>query len=147
VNKEKYILLVEDNPDDVALTELALQKNRINNRLVIAWDGEEALDYLFGCGKFASRDTADEPTLILLDLKLPLLNGLEVLKQIRANKQTCHLPVIVLTSSLEDKDQAESLELGANRYIRKPTGLTHFMEIIRQISKEWLDSNEYPSGR
>jgi two-component system, response regulator len=147
VNKEKYILLVEDNPDDVALTELALKKNRINNRLVIAWDGEAALDYLFGCGKFASRDTVDEPALILLDLKLPFINGLEVLKQIRTNKRTCYLPVIVLTSSLEDKDQAESCRLGANRKLRKPTGLTQFMEIIRQISKEWLDNNEHPSGQ
>lgn len=135
-------MLVEDNPDDVALTELALRKNRINNKLVNAWDGEEALDYLFSRGKFAGRDASDKPAIILLDLKLPLINGLEVLKQIKTDERTRYIPVITLSSSLEDKDLVESFRLGANCYIRKPTDLTKFMEIIRQIRDEWLDSGE-----
>lgn len=139
--RERYILLVEDNPDEVLLTELAFMKINLKNRLVKARDGEEALDYLFGCGKYADRDTSDEPSVILLDLKLPLINGLEVLQQLRSDDRTFHIPVIVLTSSLEENDQDESFRLGVNQYIRKPTGLSQYIDIIRQVKNEWLDND------
>jgi two-component system, response regulator len=135
---EKYILLVEDNSDDVALTELALKKSQIPNKMIVAWDGEEALDFLFHRGKFLSAESNGKPAVILLDLKLPMVSGLEVLEEIRANRSTSHIPVVVLTSSMEDRDQAESMRLGANRFIRKPTGYLQLVEIIQQIASKWL---------
>lgn len=135
---DKYILLVEDNPDDVALTKFALKKGQIFNRLVNVSDGEEALDFLFRRGKYADRDTDGNPLLILLDLKMPKLDGLEVLKQIRACKRTSCIPVLVLTSSTEEKDKSESIRLGANSYIPKPTGLTSLIEMLQQIKTDWL---------
>lgn len=136
--KEKYILLVEDNQDDVALTRLAFKKSQIASRLVVAYDGEEALDFLFCRGKYANRDTDDFPAIVLLDLKLPKVDGLEVLKQLRADKRTYRVPIIVLTSSTEEKDQSESRRLGADNYIRKPTGLTSLVGVLQQIKSDWL---------
>jgi two-component system response regulator len=138
-NNQKYVLLVEDNPDDVTLTQMAFRKNQITNRLAVVPDGEEALDYLFGRGKHAGRDLNDKPAVILLDLKLPFVNGLEVLRQIRAAKNTSAIPVIVLTSSLEESDQSESQRLGANAYFDKPVEFDRFLQIIQQIKTEWLE--------
>src|SRR4051794_22064518 len=118
--KPKIILLIEDNPSDIELTQRALIKSRIANELVVAEDGREALDYLFGHEKYADRDINDPPALILLDLKLPRVDGLDVLRQIRANPYTSRLPVVILTTSNEDQDVAQSYDLGANSYIRKP---------------------------
>jgi two-component system response regulator len=139
MSEGRYILLVEDNPDDVILTRLALEKNRIENKVVIAEHGEEALDYLFCRGKFTGRDPEDRPAVILLDLKLPLVDGLEVLRQIRRDQRTTLIPVIALTSSSMDTDQAECLRLGVSSYVRKPTSLIQFVDIIQQIRSEWLD--------
>jgi two-component system, response regulator len=136
---QKYVLLVEDNPDDVALTQMAFKRNRIANRLAVASDGEEALDYLFCRGKYAGRNLNDKPAVILLDLKLPFISGLEVLRQIRADKSTSSIPVVVLTSSLEDSDQSESQRLGANAYFGKPVEFDLFLKIIQQITTEWLE--------
>ena len=136
--KKKYILLVEDNPDDVALTELAVNKSQIPNKLVSVYDGKQVLDFLFRREEYANRETDDNPAVILLDLKLPKVEGLEVLRQIRADVDTRDIPVIVLTSSTEESDQSESRRLGANAYIRKPTGLTPLIEIIQQIKTDWL---------
>jgi two-component system, response regulator len=137
-SREKYILQVEDNPDDMTLTELAVRKSRISNRLVAVYDGQQALDFLFCQGQYVGRDCDDAPAVILLDLKLPLVDGLEVLRQIRADKRTHDIPVIVLTSSTEKDDQLESRRLGANSYIRKPTGLTPLIETLQQIKADWL---------
>lgn len=135
---DKYILLVEDNPDDVTLARMALKRSQITNKLVVVMDGEEALEYLFSLGKYADRDPQDKPAVIILDLKLPRIDGLEVLKQIRSNKHTSMLPAVVLTSSTEETDRAESQRLGADAYIPKPTGLTELTEVMRTISKNWL---------
>jgi two-component system, response regulator len=135
---DKYVLLVEDNPDDVVLTELAFKRGRITNKLVVAVDGQEALDFLFCQDKYADRNPAENPGLILLDLKLPYVSGLDVLKKIRADKNTSLIPVVILTSSIEDKDRTESFRLGANDFILKPTGLSLFVEAIQQISAKWL---------
>jgi two-component system, response regulator len=136
---EKYILLVEDNPDDVVLTELAFRKAQVANRLMKVTDGQEALDFLFYHGKYTDRKPVEKPALVLLDLKLPYVSGLDVLKEIRTDKNTSRIPVIMLTSSLEDKDKTDSLKLGANDFILKPTGLSLFVEIIRQIKAHWLE--------
>jgi two-component system, response regulator len=135
---DKYILLVEDNPDDVVLTELAFKKGHITNRLAVVVDGQEALDFLYSQGNYADRDPYEAPALVLLDLKLPYVSGLDVLKKIRADKNTSLLPVVILTSSIEDKDRTESFRLGANDFILKPTGLSLFVEAIQQISAKWL---------
>lgn len=142
--KKRIILLVEDNPDDEALTLRAFKKNNILNEVVVARDGAEALDFLFCKGKFASRDCNADPELILLDLKLPKIDGLEVLKEIRSNPKTKLLPVIVLTSSKEEKDILKSYELYANSYIRKPVDFVQFSEAIRQLGVYWLVLNETP---
>jgi len=139
---EKYVLLAEDNPDDVTLTEMAFKRGKVANKLEIVRDGREALDFLFGQCQYAGKDPNDKPALVLLDLKLPLVSGLDVLKEIRADKNTSSVPVIILTSSMDDSDQQESLKLGANDYIRKPTGFLQFIEIIQQIKTKWLNSNE-----
>jgi CheY-like chemotaxis protein len=135
----KYVLLVEDNENDVTLTEIAFEEARIPNKLKVVFDGQEALDFLFYRGGYTDRTPAEDPALILLDLKLPLISGLEVLKEIKTNKNTNRIPVIVLTSSIEEKDQTEAEDLGANDFIRKPTSFSLFIEIIRQIKAKWLD--------
>jgi two-component system, response regulator len=135
---DKLMLLVEDNEDDVTLTEMAFKKGQIPGKLAVVVDGQEALDFLFYQGKYADRIPVEDPTLILLDLKLPFISGLDVLKEIRANKNTNQIPVILLTSSMEEKDQADSNRLGANDFIIKPTGYSHFIEVIQQIKAKWL---------
>ena len=142
--KTKQILLVEDNPDDVKLTMRALQKSKILNEVVVAQDGVEALDYLFGTGKFEGRDTKVVPQLILLDLKMPRMDGLEVLNRIRADERTKLLPVVVLTTSSEDRDRIESYNLGANSYVRKPVDFNQFAEAVHQLGLYWLVLNEGP---
>jgi len=141
------ILLVEDNPSDVKLTQRALDQNQISNKLVHVEDGREALDYLFGTGQYADRDVRDVPTVVLLDLKLPKVDGLEVLKEIRANEDTRLLPVVILTSSSQESDIVSSYELGANSYIRKPVSFTQFAEAVRTLGLYWLLMNESPSGK
>jgi CheY-like chemotaxis protein len=140
----KIILLVEDNPADVALTRRALKKANILNEMLVARDGVEALDYLFCTGTYAGRDPCNLPELVLLDLKLPKVDGLEVLKQLRANLSTKLLPVVVLTSSKEESDLINSYELGCNSYIRKPVDFNQFAEAVRQLGLYWLVLNEIP---
>ena len=141
-NIEKTILLVEDNPDDELLTLLAFKDNNIVNEVTVVHDGQEALDYLFGTGQFKDRDLNKLPRVILLDLKLPKVDGLEVLKQIRSNLLTKHLPVVILTSSKEEIDIINSYHLGANSYIRKPVDFEQFSEAIKQLGLYWLVLNE-----
>lgn len=140
--EEKIILLVEDNPDDVELTIRALKKNNILNRMIVAKDGVEALDYLFGTGAHAGRNVKEMPVVILLDLKLPKIDGLEVLKRIRQNELTCLLPVVILTSSAEEKDKINGYKLGANSYVRKPVDFAQFREAIKALGLYWLIWNE-----
>lgn len=140
--KPKIILLVEDNPSDIGLTQRALAKSHIANQMIVAEDGQEALDYLFGSGQYAGRDLSELPTLILLDLKLPRVDGLEVLRQIRANKHTSRLSVVVLTTSKEEQDVAQSYDLGANSYIRKPVDFTQFAQAVEHLGLYWLVMNE-----
>ncbi len=142
--KEKRILLIEDNPDDETLTKRALEKNGIANQLVVARDGVEALDYLFGTGSCAGRDTSIQPQLVLLDLKLPKIDGLEVLKRLRADERTEALPVVVLSASDEAKDVIASYELGANSYMRKPVDFEHFIDAVGQLGHYWLVLNIAP---
>jgi two-component system, response regulator len=138
------ILLVEDNPNDEALTLRAFRKNNIGNDIVVVRDGEEALDFLHARGRFEGRGRDQLPLLILLDLKLPKVDGLEVLRHIRANDDTRHTPVVVLTTSDEDRDLALSYELGANSFVRKPVNFPEFMESVKQISMYWLIVNQLP---
>jgi CheY-like chemotaxis protein len=137
-------LLVEDNPDDELLAIRALEKNKIMNEVVVARDGAEALDYLFGAGAYTGRDMSVMPQIILLDLKLPKIDGLEVLRRLRNDERTKLLPVVVLTSSREERDLTESYSLGANSYIRKPVNFAQFTEAIRQLGLYWLVLNESP---
>jgi len=138
---QQAILLVEDNADDELLTLHAFKKNNIPNPIIVVRDGAEALDFLLGTGKYSSRDTSQTPALILLDLKLPKLTGLEVLKRVRANAQTRCVPIIVLTTSAEEQDLITSYRLGANSYIQKPVDLGHFVEVIRNLGVYWLEVN------
>jgi two-component system response regulator len=139
----KPILLVEDNPDDEALTLRALRKNNIKNEVIVARDGAEALDYLFGTGSYADREWAT-PQVVLLDLKLPKIDGLEVLRRIRADVAKALLPVVILTSSKEEQDLASSYRLGCNSYVRKPVNFEQFIEAARQLGLYWLVLNEAP---
>ena len=137
----KVILLVEDNPRDEALTLRALKKSNVCNEVVVARDGVEALDYLFGDGTSAGRETREMPQLILLDLKLPKVDGLQVLEKIRATERTRRLPVVVFTSSSEEEDLINSYNLGANSYVRKPVDFDQFLEATRQLGLYWLVLN------
>ncbi len=142
------ILLVEDNPDDVELTLRAFEENNITNDVVVARDGVEAMDYLFGSGEFADRDMSVMPVVILLDLKLPKVDGLEVLRRLRADDRTKLLPVVVLTNSREESDVVNGYKLGANSYVRKPVDIEQFNKAIRDLGIYWLLLNEpLPRGR
>jgi two-component system response regulator len=142
--QKKVILLVEDNPSDIGLTKRAFEKNHIQNELVVAEDGQEALDYLFGAGPYAGRDISIMPALILLDLKLPKVDGLEVLRRVRGHELAKRLPVVILTSSREEHDVAVSYDLGANSYIRKTVDFQQFAEAVRALDLYWLVLNEPP---
>jgi two-component system response regulator len=141
---DRSILLVEDNPDDVALTLRALKKNNIANQVVVASDGAEALDYLFGTGKHSGRDLGEMPAVVLLDLKLPKVDGLEVLRRLRTDERTKLLRVVILTSSKEEQDLMNGYKLGANSYVRKPVDFVKFVDAVRQLGMYWLVLNEPP---
>jgi two-component system response regulator len=140
------ILLVEDNEDDLALTLRALEKNHLHNEVEIVRDGQEALDLLFRRGAYASRPVDELPELVLLDLKVPRVEGLEVLRQIRADPSTQYLPVVVLTSSSQERDVVQSYQLGANSYVQKPVDFDDFIEATRQLGMYWLVLNKLPPG-
>lgn len=142
--KEKIILLVEDNPDDEALTLHALGTNKIGNAVVVARNGVEALDYLFGTGSYAGRDPHDHPAVVLLDIKLPKIDGLEVLRRIRADERTSLQPVVILTSSNEEEDRLKGYSLGANSYVRKPVDFDEFVRAAGQLGLYWLLINQSP---
>lgn len=141
---DKIILLVEDNPDDEALAIRALKRHHISNEIIVAHDGVEALDYLFATGIYAGRDISIKPAVVLLDLKLPRVDGLEVLRCLRSDERTKLLPVVVLTTSNEEQDMLNSYSLGCNSYIRKPVDFLQFSEAIRQLGMYWLLMNEPP---
>ncbi len=143
-NANRMILLVEDNPDDRELALLAFRETSIRNQVVTCSDGEEALQFLFATGAYAGRDTSVMPQVILLDLKLPKVDGLEVLKRLRADHRTRLLPVVILTTSMEQQDIVESYRLGANSYVRKPVDFSRFVEVSRQLGLYWLVLNEAP---
>lgn len=143
----KSILLVEDNPDDEALTLRALHKHNILNEVVVARDGAEALDYLFCTGAWAGRDPRLLPQVVLLDLKLPKIDGLEVLRRVRADERTRLLPVVILTSSNEEKDRVDGYGLGCNSYVRKPVNFDEFIDAVKQLGLYWLVLNEPPEGK
>ena len=140
----KTILLIEDNPSDIDLTIRAFERSRIANELIVAEDGQEALDYLWGLGKWEGRDILELPALTLLDLKLPKIAGLDVLRRIRADARTRRIPVVILTSSKEEQDVAASYDLGVNSYIRKPVDFTQFASAAEQLGLYWLLLNEPP---
>ncbi len=142
--KKKMILLVEDNPDDEALALRALKKSNLANEIAVARDGVEALDFLFCEGQYADRDPCDLPVVVLLDLKLPKVDGLEVLKRIKRDERTRRLPVVILTSSSEERDIIDSYDFGANSYIRKPVDFNQFTEAVAQLGLYWLVLNEVP---
>ena len=141
---ERYILLVEDNPDDEELSLLSLRKNNLAHDIVVVRDGVEAIEFLFGNGQYAQRDVAHVPTIILLDLKLPKLDGLGVLKRLRADERTRTLPVVVLTSSSQDADVIASYNLGANSYVRKPVEFGAFVEAVSSLGLYWVLLNRPP---
>ena len=139
---DKVILLVEDNPDDEELTRVAFQESRIANELMVTRDGAEALDYIFGTGSFAGRDLNVMPSVILLDLKLPKVDGLEVLRRLRSEEPTKRIPVVILTSSKEQEDVVRSYDLGANSYVRKPVDFIQFLDAAKNLGLYWLVLNE-----
>ena len=141
---DKLILLVEDDPDEEELTLRALKRNGIMSEVIVARDGAEALDYLFGTGVYRGRDMNVMPTVVLLDLRLPKIDGLEVLQRLRADERTKLLPVVTLTSSDEEQDIIASYELRVNSYVRKPVSFTEFTEAVRQLSLYWMELNEPP---
>jgi len=145
--KSKIILLVEDNPSDIGLTQRALARSHIANKLVVVEDGQEALDYLFGGGQYSGRNVSELPALVLLDLQLPRLDGFEVLRRIRDDQRTHRLPVVILTTSKEEQDVAQSYDLGANSYIRKPVDFTQFAQSIEHLGLYWLVMNELPPSK
>jgi two-component system, response regulator len=140
--KEEVILLVEDNPDDELLTRRALEENNLCNELVVVRDGEQALDYLFGTGPYEGRDTSVMPQVILLDLGLPKVDGLEVLERVRSDERTRRLPVVVLTSSPEEQDRVESYVRGANSFVRKPVDFVEFAVAVQSLGMYWFVLNE-----
>jgi two-component system response regulator len=142
--RSRIILLVEDNPDDVELTLLAFDKSKIVNDIVVATDGQEALDYLFATGTHTGRDAALLPQVVLLDLKLPKVDGLDVLRRMRADERTRRLPVVVLTSSNEEKDVVRSYDLGANSFVQKPVDFAEFIDAAQHLGLYWLVLNEAP---
>lgn len=144
---DRPILLVEDNPDDEALTLRAFSKNKITNQVVVARDGVDAVEYLFGMGRHAGRDTSVQPAVVFLDLKLPRIDGLEVLRRIRADSRTALLPVVILTTSRELQDIQEAYSLGANSYIRKPVDFERFLFTVGQLGLYWLSLNELADSR
>jgi len=141
---ERYILLVEDNPDDEELTLLSLRKNNLAHEIVVVRDGVEAIEFLFGNGQYSGRDISRSPTVVLLDLKLPKLDGLGVLKRLRADDRTRTLPVVVLTSSSQDADVIASYNLGANSYVRKPVEFGSFVEAVSSLGLYWVLLNRPP---
>jgi two-component system response regulator len=143
-NQNKIILLVEDNRDDEELTLRAIKRNNIGNEVVVARDGAEALDYLSGTGAYAGRDTSVLPSVVLLDLHLPKMNGLEVLQRLRANEATRFLPVVILTSSKAEQDMLDGYRFGCNSYVRKPIDFIEFAEAIRSLGLFWVILNETP---
>jgi CheY-like chemotaxis protein len=143
----QLILLVEDNPDDVELTMRALKKNRISTEVVVVRHGAEALDFLFATGAYTGRNAEIQPDLVLLDLKLPKVDGLEVLRRLRADPRTRLLPVVVLTLSNEEQDIVEAYRLGVNSYVRKPVDFDRFNELLQNLGRYWLEFNETPSRR
>lgn len=143
---DKAILLVEDNPDDELLTIEALEESNVGNKVVVARNGVEALDYIFGTGQYEGRDVNDHPAVVLLDLKLPKIDGLEVLKRIRADARTHLQPVVILTSSNEEEDRVKGYSLGANSYVRKPVDFEEFIRAAGQLGLYWLLLNECPPG-
>lgn len=145
LDEVKLILLVEDNPHDEELTLLALKKYHIRNEVVVVRDGAEALDFLFARGKFAGRDPSLEPQLVLLDLRLPKIDGFEVLRRVRSDPTTKHIPVVVLTSSHEERDAIESYNLGANGFARKPLDMAELMEAVRRVGGGWVVISERPA--
>lgn len=145
IENNKVILLVEDNPNDEELTKLAFEKNNILNPLVVASDGVEALDYIFGTGIYEGRDIYDQPQVIILDIKLPRVDGLQVLQKIRADERTACIPVVILTSSKEDEDLIRAYQLGTNAYVRKPVDFLHFTDAVQQLGMFWLLLNECPN--
>lgn len=145
--RDKFVLLVEDNPDDVALTQRAFKKSNIANEMVVASDGAEALDFIFARGEFAGRDATVLPEVVLLDLKLPKVDGLEVLRRLREDPRTRLLPVVILTSSKEEQDMMRGYALGANSYVRKPVDFIEFTEAVRELGLYWLILNQSPPRR
>lgn len=143
----KLVLLIEDNTDDERLTLRALRRNNVNNEVVVAYDGQEALDYLFGSGSYAGRDMAVMPAVVILDLKIPKVSGLEVLQQIRRKEDTRSIPVIVLTSSDDETQVEECYKLGANSYIKKPTDPEEYSDMILQLGMYWLLLNQAPRAK
>jgi CheY-like chemotaxis protein len=141
---ERYVLLVEDNPDDEELTLLSLRKNNLAHDIIVVRDGVEAVEFLFGTGQYADRDVSHAPTVVLLDLKLPKLDGLGVLKRLRADARTRNLPVVVLTSSSQDADVIASYNLGANSYVRKPVEFSAFVEAVSSLGLYWVMLNRPP---
>ena len=148
MSRSRIILLVEDNPDDIELTLRAFKRSKVANEIVVARDGAEALDYLFASGAYAGRDVGATPEVVLLDLKLPKIDGLDVLRRMRADERTRRTPVVVLTSSNEEKDIVSSYDLGANSFVRKPVDFTQFIDAAKQLGLYWLVLNEpAPSER